>query len=113
MAPVGGRQPATRAEATRDQTGGLGGAVGPRAKERLPWGLGPALWQGAPPYWGPPPAASQAAFGHVGATGCVAWADPTAEVATAVLTTRFYGPWFDDVVVQLGTAILDAAGTSS
>ena len=69
--------PATTAAMTRDQNISL----------LAPWGLGWALrdsrvWN----YFGDLGSAST--FGHVGATGTVAWADPERELICVLLTTR-------------------------
>jgi CubicO group peptidase (beta-lactamase class C family) len=69
--------PATVAAMTRDQNEGL----------RAPWGLGWGLatsrvWA----YFGD--LASPRTFGHSGATGTVAWADPERRLLCVILTTR-------------------------
>ena len=69
--------PATVAAMTRDQNAAIG----------KPWGLGWGLatshvWS----YFGD--LVSPRAFGHSGATGTVAWADPTQRLVCAILTTR-------------------------
>jgi CubicO group peptidase (beta-lactamase class C family) len=72
--------PTTVAAMTRDHNGGLG----------APWGLGWALrdsrvWN----HFGD--LGSARTFGHVGATGTVAWADPERQLLCALLTTRSAG----------------------
>ena len=69
--------PETTAAMTRDHNGTIG----------APWGLGWALrdsrvWN----YFGN--LASAGTFGHVGATGTVAWADPARQLIVVLLTTR-------------------------
>ena len=69
--------PETTAAMTRDHNGAIG----------APWGLGWALrdsraWN----YFGN--LASAGTFGHVGATGTVAWADPARQLIVVLLTTR-------------------------
>jgi CubicO group peptidase (beta-lactamase class C family) len=69
--------PTTLATMTRDQNTGL----------NAPWGLGWALrdsivWNGFGDL------GSARTFGHVGATGTVAWADPERQLLCALLTTR-------------------------
>jgi CubicO group peptidase (beta-lactamase class C family) len=100
-------RPATRAAATRDQTGGVA-AVGAFTRSRAPHGLGPVLYYGDRPYHAVPPTASPAAFGHGGASGCFAWADPASGVAVAVLTTRFIAgqAWGHDATEAFGAAVL-------
>jgi beta-lactamase class C len=74
-----------RAEAIRDQTGGVGGGLfGSFVWERCPWGLGPELRGEKSPHF-TPPTASPDSFGHAGASGCLAWVDPQAEVSWAML----------------------------
>jgi CubicO group peptidase (beta-lactamase class C family) len=72
--------PTTVAAMTRDHNGGLG----------APWGLGWALrdslvWN----HFGD--LGSVRTFGHVGATGTVAWVDPERQLLCALLTTRSAG----------------------
>ena len=100
-------RPASRRAATEDQTGGVA-AVGAFTRLRAPHGLGPALYYGDRPYNAVPPTASPAAFGHGGASGCFAWADPATGLAVAVLTSRFGGalPWVMDAIETFGAAVL-------
>ncbi len=69
--------PVTTAAMTQDHNGNI----------RAPWGLGWALrdsrvWN----YFGN--LASAGTFGHVGATGTVAWADPARQLIVVLLTTQ-------------------------
>ncbi|MFN0103655.1 MAG: serine hydrolase domain-containing protein [Bryobacteraceae bacterium] len=69
--------PGTVARMTSDQNGAIG----------KPWGLGWGL--ATSPVWvycGD--LVSPRAFGHSGATGTVAWADPASQLVTVILTTR-------------------------
>jgi CubicO group peptidase (beta-lactamase class C family) len=69
--------PATTAAMTRDQNTAIG----------KPWGLGWGL--ATSPVWcyfGD--IVSPRTFGHSGATGTVAWADPEPDLACVILTTR-------------------------
>jgi len=69
--------PTTVAAMTRDHNPGLG----------APWGLGWALRDSL--VWNSfGDLGSARTFGHVGATGTVAWADPERELLCALLTTR-------------------------
>lgn len=78
----------TRGEAISDQTEGLGGGYGgPFVYAHCPWGLGPDLRGEKKPHWTPPNASAQC-FGHAGASGCVAWCEPTKNSAWAILGTR-------------------------
>jgi CubicO group peptidase (beta-lactamase class C family) len=100
--------PETRAAATRDQTGGLGGGFASIQYDHCPWGLGPELLGVKRPHWAPPEA-SPATFGHYGATGCCAWADPRAGVAWTILTTRMpVGMASRAIMTPIGAAILTA-----
>jgi beta-lactamase class C len=103
--------PALAAEATRDQTGGLPGGFGDLYMDwdRCPWGLGVELRGDKTPHQSPP-AASPASFGHLGASGCLAWADPARAVAwAAVLGPRSLRSW-ETHWAEIGNAILGAAG---
>lgn len=94
------------AEATRDQTGGVGGGmIGFLEWERAPWGLGAELRGGKDPHWTPGTAAP-GSFGHAGSSGCVAWVDPDAGVAWAVLGTRPIHNWIGGLAA-IGAAVLD------
>jgi CubicO group peptidase (beta-lactamase class C family) len=69
--------PAAVARMTSDQNTAIG----------KPWGLGWGL--ATSPVWVySGDLVSPSAFGHSGATGTVAWADPVSRVATVILTTR-------------------------
>lgn len=78
----------TRTEATHSHTGDLpGGFVAPLRWQPCPWGLGPDLRGHKSPHWAPA-IASPESFGHSGASGCLAWADPAADLAWVILATR-------------------------
>ena len=92
--PAGFLPPALLAEATGDQTGGLGGEqLGLFAWPHCPWGLGAELRGDKEPHW-TPAAASAGSFGHAGASGCLAWVDPAAGVAWAILGARTFEGWW-------------------
>jgi beta-lactamase class C len=105
--------PATRAAATRDQTGGLPGGPpasfhGPPPFASFPWGLGPALRPHRAPHFAPEQA-GPASFGHSGSSGCVAWADPDAGIAWAILGTRHIAAWMGTPLMgELGAVVLAA-----
>lgn len=81
-------QPQTRAEALRNQTGILaGGFVKPLLWSPCPWGLGVDLRGAKNPHW-VTDLAGPASFGHSGASGTLAWNDPQAGVAWAILGAR-------------------------
>ena len=106
--PPGFLRPATRAAATCDQTGGAGGGFTSLQWEPCPWGLGPELRGAKRPHW-TSEAASPASFGHGGAGGKLAWVDPQAGVARALLTHVPDLPTMARVLAPLGAAILAAA----
>lgn len=86
--PAGFLRPAALAEATRDGTAGLaGGFAEPLMWAPCPWGLGPELRGAKDPHW-VTAQASPASFGHSGASGCLAWCDPQADLAFAILGAR-------------------------
>ncbi|MGI5836465.1 MAG: serine hydrolase domain-containing protein, partial [Chloroflexota bacterium] len=86
--PEGFLQPKTAAEARRNQNGDLGGGyIRPLIWPRCPWGLGPDIHGEKQPHW-VPSTASPDSYGHAGASGSVAWIDPRATVAWAIMGTR-------------------------
>jgi CubicO group peptidase (beta-lactamase class C family) len=103
--------PETRDAATRDQTGGLGGNFFGALDEppefvSFPWGLGPELRLHRDPL-SAPAQASPASFGHGGSSGCLAWVDPAASVAWAILGTRHVTAWWGvPLFGEIGAAIL-------
>jgi beta-lactamase class C len=103
-------RPETRAEATRSQTGDLaGGFVAPMLWSPCPWGLGPELRGAKAPHWAPTQAGANS-FGHSGASGCLAWAAPTAGVAWASLGARTADSgWLLRRAPAIGAAILASA----
>lgn len=111
--PSGFLRPETAAEATRNQAGELGGGyVRPLLWPRCPWGLGPELHGHKTPHW-VPAQASPESFGHAGASGSLAWVDPTAGVAWAILGTRTAdGGWLLRRGPAIGTAILSLSSTT-
>jgi beta-lactamase class C len=102
--------PATAAEAVADHSGGLsGGLIGTLEWSPCPWGLGPEL-RGAkgPRHWAPPTAAP-GSWGHAGASGCVAWCDPTADLAWFLAGTRTArSGWLLAAGPRVGAALLEA-----
>jgi len=93
---VGFLPPDLLAEALRDQTGGLaGGMIGFLEWPRWPWGLGVELHGDKSPHW-VPDMADPASFGHAGASGCLAWVDPTIGGAWAMLGARTGEGWLPD-----------------
>ncbi|HXM57991.1 MAG TPA: serine hydrolase domain-containing protein [Candidatus Dormibacteraeota bacterium] len=109
--PPGYLRTATLAAATRDQTGGLptpGGS--PFDFLRGPWGLGPEVR--ADKDLCTPAEAGPDSFGHIGATGCVAWYAPATGVAWALLSNRAFGgptSWLLTRAAPVAAAILAAS----
>lgn len=108
--PAGFLPPALLAEATRDQTDGLPGRmIGIGRWPHNVWGLGPELKGEKVRHW-TPAEASPGSFGHAGASGCLAWADPAAGVAWAILGPRTLDGW-SKYWPAIGAAVLAARGT--
>ncbi|MEN9933930.1 MAG: hypothetical protein RLZZ387_509 [Chloroflexota bacterium] len=86
--PAGFLSAGLRTAATADQTGGLaGGFIAPLCWDPCPWGLGPEVRGEKQPHW-VPEAAGPRSFGHSGASGTLAWADPTSSLAWVILGAR-------------------------
>jgi CubicO group peptidase (beta-lactamase class C family) len=105
--PDGFLRAQTRAEATRDQVGEVGGGFWPPLIwPRCPWGLGVELRGDKRPHW-TPTTQSAGSFGHAGASGCVAWVDKAAGVSWAVhgLCSIETG-WALDGLPRVGEAVL-------
>ncbi|HEX2987422.1 MAG TPA: serine hydrolase domain-containing protein [Chloroflexota bacterium] len=86
--PAGFLRAETVAEATRNQNDDLsGGYVQPLFWKRCPWGLGPEIRGEKSPHWAPPEA-GPTSFGHAGASGCLAWADPATGLSWAIMGSR-------------------------
>jgi beta-lactamase class C len=94
------------AEATADQSGGLPGAGPDLPWSPAPWGLGIEVRGTKEPHC-TPASASPRSFGHAGASGCLAWVDPDAGVAWAILGTRTFDAWWE-TWPRIGEAILRA-----
>jgi beta-lactamase class C len=104
--PPGFLAPGLLAEATRDQTGELAGAMTGLQGRRSRWGLGVELRGDQARHW-TPVAASARSFGHVGTSGGLAWVDPAVGVAWAMLGARYFVDWWRDWPA-IGAAILAA-----
>ena len=107
--PTGFLSARMRADATANQTGNLaGGFLPPLVWQHSPWGLGPELRDAKSPHWAPA-RASPTSYGHSGASGCVVWADPPADVAWAIVGSRTAdNGWLVHRGPALGAAILEA-----
>ncbi len=97
----------TATAATSDQTGGLsGGFVEPLFWDPCPWGLGPDLRGMKSPHWVPAGAGADS-FGHSGASGCLAWYAPAADLTWAIFGARTAdNGWLLRRSPALSTAIL-------
>jgi beta-lactamase class C len=103
--PAGFLPDALRTEAIRDTTNGLPGGISDSLSwPHCAWGLGPELRGDKTPHHSAS-TASPGSFGHVGASGSLAWADPEAGVSWAILGTRTFESWWKDLPT-LGDAIL-------
>jgi CubicO group peptidase (beta-lactamase class C family) len=106
-------QPATLAEARRNQavnpiTGQTlsGGPGRPLFWEECPWGLGPELRDAKSPHWAPAEA-DPASYGHAGASGCIAWHDPSADLSWCIVGTRTAdGGWLVRGAPNIAAALL-------
>ena len=86
--PPGFLSPPLRTAAVTDQTGHLpGGFIEPLYWDRCPWGLGPEVRGVKEPHWLPFSVGADS-FGHTGASGCLAWVAPGADVAWTILGAR-------------------------
>jgi CubicO group peptidase (beta-lactamase class C family) len=57
-----------------------------------------------------PSESSPESFGHMGSSGCVTWADPSADVAWSILGTRHIANWWGDSALgDIGAEILSIA----
>jgi CubicO group peptidase (beta-lactamase class C family) len=95
------------AEATRDQTGDLAGTMLGLPFPPSPWGLGVELHGTKDPHW-VPKETSPGSFGHAGASGCLVWVDPAADIAWALLGPRTFDAWWLSWA-PIGSAILASA----
>jgi CubicO group peptidase (beta-lactamase class C family) len=104
-APTGFLPSALLQEATSSQTANLGGGYFPPLMwQRCDWGLGVEVRGDKAPHWTPPTAAP-ASFGHPGSSGCLAWADPDANIAWVMCGLRGFLSWWQ-TWATIGAAIL-------
>jgi beta-lactamase class C len=99
----------TLATAVSNQTGDLaGGFVPPLVWPRCWWGLGPDLHDQKYPHWAPATSSSET-YGHSGASGALAYLDPTTDVAWAILGTRTAdNGWLVRWGPRIGEAIIES-----
>jgi beta-lactamase class C len=84
---------ALRSEAVTDQSGGVPGGFGGWIEWiPSPWGLGAELRGSKSPHYAGP-SASPASWGHLGASGALAWMDPDAGVAWSLWAPRTAASW--------------------
>ena len=100
---------ALRQQATTSQTNDLpGGYGGPFSYAKCAWGLGVDIKDDKKPHW-TPPHASPRVFGHAGASGCVVWHDPDADVAWGIFGTRTAdNAWLMRAGPNIGAALLES-----
>ena len=110
LAPTGFLSPSLLADAVRNQNDDLGGGYTPPLHWlRSPWGLGPEIRDDKRPHWAPAQA-SPDSYGHAGASGGVAWVDPVADLAWAILGSRTSDSgWLVRRGPEIGAEILAAA----
>jgi CubicO group peptidase (beta-lactamase class C family) len=106
--PAGFLRAETLAEATSNQVGDLGGGfINFLEWPRCPWGLGPELYGAKTPHWAPPEAGADS-FGHIGASGCIAWVAPADGSAWTIHGTRVMRKWLVERGPIIGEAIMAA-----
>ncbi len=108
--PAGFLRPETAAEAVQNQNDDLaGGYIEPLCWKRSPWGLGPEIHGEKSPHW-VPPEAGPASFGHAGASGSLAWTDPTTGLSWAIMGSRTSDSgWLIRRGPAISRALLEAA----
>jgi len=102
--------PATLAEATRPQFGGLGGVIpGLGRFHSNPWGLGMEIRGTKQPHW-TGTTNSPETFGHFGGSGTFFWVDPVAQLACMAISGTEYGAWALDVWLTASDTVLAMVG---
>jgi CubicO group peptidase (beta-lactamase class C family) len=92
-------------EALSDQTSPLsGGFEGWLEWSPCPWGIGAEVMGNKSPHYAATRASARS-YGHVGATGALAWCDPDADLAWAFFVPRTWERWWRDMS-RLGDALL-------
>jgi CubicO group peptidase (beta-lactamase class C family) len=97
------------AEAIGDQTSPLpGGFLGWLEWSPCAWGIGAEVMGHKSPHYAAT-RASMYSYGHVGATGALAWCDPEADLAWALFAPRTWETWWRDMS-RIGDALLLQVG---
>jgi CubicO group peptidase (beta-lactamase class C family) len=97
----------TLAEAARPHFPDLAGILPDVGRfDPNPWGLTFEIRGGKRPHW-TGDRNSPATFGHFGGSGGFVWVDPEAELATAGLTDRDFGPWALECWPAFSDAVLE------
>jgi len=100
----------TLSEATRPQFPNLAGVLPDMGRfDPNPWGLTFEIRNGKKPHW-TGKRNSPATFGHFGGMSSFLWVDPSAELATVVLTDRLFGPWALEMWPALSDSLLERYG---
>jgi CubicO group peptidase (beta-lactamase class C family) len=100
----------TLAEATRSQFPDLAGVLPDVGRfDPNPWGLTFEIRNGKQPHW-TGKRNSPATFGHFGGVSSFLWVDPSAELATVVLTDRPFGPWALEMWPAFSDSLLERHG---
>jgi CubicO group peptidase (beta-lactamase class C family) len=100
----------TLSEATRPQFPNLAGVLPDVGRfDPNPWGLTFEIRNGKKPHW-TGKRNSPATFGHFGGMSSFLWVDPSAELATVVLTDRLFGPWALEMWPALSDSLLERYG---
>jgi CubicO group peptidase (beta-lactamase class C family) len=97
----------TLAEATRPQFPDLAGVLPDVGRfDPNPWGLTFEIRDGKQPHW-TGKRNSPETFGHFGGVSAFLWVDPSAELATVVLTDRPFGPWALEMWPAFSDSVLE------
>jgi CubicO group peptidase (beta-lactamase class C family) len=100
----------TLAEATRPQFPDLAGVLPDVGRfDPNPWGLTFEIRGGKQPHW-TGKRNSPATFGHFGGVSSFLWVDPSAKLATVVLTDRPFGPWALEMWPAFSDSMLERYG---
>lgn len=103
-----------RQQAVTSQTDDLPGGYGGHFDyAKCAWGLGADIKGDKKPHW-TPQGASPRTFGHAGASGCIVWHDPEADVSWGIFGTRTAeNAWLVRGGPKIGAAILDGMNNTN